>query len=469
MRAAVIHILNFCGIQEIEIELGKQITELRGTNGVGKSSVLRALQALTGQRLDNEVPLAQLRRDGEKEARVGLLLSDGREFSRRWSPGGETELEGLGADRKPIKSPKAALREVLDSLVNPIAFLTATPDKRAGWLIEAAPLTVTSEELAEAVGNPDKGAYRHLQQVHALVAIERLSKEVSDARTQANVVIRDRTAALKQLEAQLPPDATGAEDWDGEVKRATDALGRAETALLNADRTAAGMLRDLSHAAEVKFRTAKAELVTDAEQRIAKIREQLAADIELARQEWDLTVSDGKADAERIVAQTKPKLQAARDQAQEALANARARRDAHVRAAGTRALITQLREEIDRAGGQYRACGKSLENLSNKKLGLLDRMPVQGLEIRLDGQIYRNGVLFDLLNDAQQVEVAIEIAQQRAGKCGLICVDGMEKLAPAKYKEFKRQAAASGLQFVIARPSDDPELRIITDEEALAS
>lgn len=467
MRVASIFIDHFCGLEELEFEPGAALTEIRGTNGVGKSSVIRALQALVGERLDVQVPLGKLTYKGAAEAQVGIVLSNGQRFARKWQDGATT-LEGFDAAGKALKSPKAALREVLDTLCNPVDFLLAEGSKRTSWLIEAAPITLTSEELAAAVGNPDRAAYRHLQSVHALVAIERLHDSTYKARHETNVAADQRLKTIEQLRGSLPPETAEGRDWDSVCQEQEGRLARAEMLLIEADRTAAKLLSDLERETEAGYRTEEAELKADAERRIAAIREQLAGDLREARSRADETIRAAREAKDRVLAEQKPALQAERDDAQAALSEARARRDEVKRAAGTRTLVADMEKEA--AGLQAKSAGltRGLENLKALKLKLLDRMPVPGLEIGADGQLYREGVPFDLLNEAQQVRVAIEIAEARAGKCGLICVDGLEKLAPSVYAEFKRQALESGLQYIITRNSDDAELVIKTDAEAAA-
>jgi ABC-type branched-subunit amino acid transport system substrate-binding protein len=73
-----------------------------------------------------------------------------------------------------------------------------------------------------------------------------------------------------------------------------------------------------------------------------------------------------------------------------------------------------------------------------------------------DGEVFRNGIPFDRLNTAQQIEIAVEVAKLRAGRLGVICVDGMEALDPERYGEFSRQVIASGLQVFVTRATEGP-------------
>jgi recombinational DNA repair ATPase RecF len=55
----------------------------------------------------------------------------------------------------------------------------------------------------------------------------------------------------------------------------------------------------------------------------------------------------------------------------------------------------------------------------------------------------------------------VEVAKLRAGRLGVICVDGMEALDPERYAEFGRQVLASGLQVFVTR-ADAGEFQVRT-------
>ncbi|MNE63998.1 hypothetical protein D3C80_1593820 [compost metagenome] len=91
-------------------------------------------------------------------------------------------------------------------------------------------------------------------------------------------------------------------------------------------------------------------------------------------------------------------------------------------------------------------------------------MPIPGLEVR-DGEVFRNGITFDRLNTAQQVDIAVEIAKLRAGELGVICVDGIEALNSQAFDEFRERALQSGLQLFVSRVSDE-EFTVKTSTQA---
>jgi hypothetical protein len=84
---------------------------------------------------------------------------------------------------------------------------------------------------------------------------------------------------------------------------------------------------------------------------------------------------------------------------------------------------------------------------------LLASLPIPGLAV-IDGEIYRNGVVFDRLNTAQKVEIAVEIAKLRAGDLSVICVDGIELMDTNHFNEFRKQSLESGMQMFVTRVAD---------------
>jgi len=85
---------------------------------------------------------------------------------------------------------------------------------------------------------------------------------------------------------------------------------------------------------------------------------------------------------------------------------------------------------------------------------LLSGLPIPGLEVR-EGEIFRDGVPFDRLNTAAQVEIAVEVAKLRAADLGVVCVDRIECLDSTTLEAFKQSALESGLQLFITRVSDE--------------
>jgi exonuclease SbcC len=122
------------------------------------------------------------------------------------------------------------------------------------------------------------------------------------------------------------------------------------------------------------------------------------------------------------------------------------------------ALLNQFVIEKQEMAAKSESLTEQLNILENIKSQMLAKLPIDGLEI-IDGQIYRHGVIFDRLNTAQQMDIAIEVAKLRAGEIGVVCVDGLERFDNDTYELFKNKMMESNLQLFVTKV-DNGELEI---------
>ena len=138
-------------------------------------------------------------------------------------------------------------------------------------------------------------------------------------------------------------------------------------------------------------------------------------------------------------------------------------REASGRRKQTLDTIEALRVELGALQEEAARQTKALTDIEAYKAELLSGLPIPGVEV-IDGEIYREGVQFDRLNTAQQVDIAVEIAKLRAADLGIVCVDRIECLDAASLEEFRRRALESGLQLFVTRVSDS-EFNIDTADQ----
>lgn len=127
------------------------------------------------------------------------------------------------------------------------------------------------------------------------------------------------------------------------------------------------------------------------------------------------------------------------------------------------ATIEQMEDELADLKEDAEKQNQAIAAIDAYKLKLLANMPIPGLEI-VDGELYRDGIHFDRLNTAQQVQVAVELAKLRAGPLGIVCVDCLELLDSATFEAFREQSIASGLQLFVSRVTDE-EFSVQTTSE----
>lgn len=440
MRISHLRISNILGIDELEFDAG-QFNEVSGPNGAGKTSVLEAVRAALGQGHD-----ATLLRKGAEQGEVVLVLDDGTAIRRRVKAGAsDTQVK---RDGKLMTKPGATIASLIDALaVNPVDFLRATKKDRARVLLEAMPIQVDAQRLAAITGLEINAEGRH-----GLDVIEAARAAVYEARTTTNRAAKDREATIGQLQAGMPAAPAGVDGDEDQLRNQLQA---------EVDKIAAENQRITNKLAGV---------VAEASAKKQAIADKLAADILALREAASQATEAVEAEAARVrglADATRAKANAASEAAQrplrDAIAAICANRDAAAKRRVSLETIATMEAEVQALREQADKQTAALGSIDNYKAELLARLPIPGVEVR-DGEITRDGVAFDRLNTAQQVQIAVEVAKLRAGSLPVVCVDGIELLNTPSYEEFRRQAMASGLQMFVSRVTDDAEMSISVSE-----
>lgn len=431
MNISHIRISNILGITELELS-PQGFTQISGPNGVGKTSVLEAIKAVLNQGHD-----ATLLRQGADKGEVVLVLDDGTELSKTVTAA--TSTTAVRRDGKKVARPAEAIRALTDALsVNPVEFLLAKPKERARVLLEAMPLEADTDHLSEISGLPVKAA----PGIHALHVIDQVRQQVFDARTGTNRAVREKEATIKQLEAAVPPAPGGVEGDEAELTEKLAEVARTRDGTL--DRIS-NKLNGIRADAAARIQALK----IDAQAKIDAIRAELQAAID-AKNAATAT-QEQRAAAARETANNTYHQAAAPLNAQ--LTTIRSDREAAGRRKQTLETIEVLRTELGELQAEAQRQTKALDGIDAYKVELLSALPIPGLEV-IDGDIFRDGVPFDRLNTAQQVEVAVEVAKLRAADLGVVCVDRIECLDSNTLAAFRESALASGLQLFVTRVSD---------------
>lgn len=421
MQIAHIRISNILGIDELELS-PKGFTQISGPNGAGKTSVLEAIKSATGSGQD-----ATLLRKGAEKGEVVLVLDDGLEVTKTVTANGATTT--VKRDGKKQPRPAETVKALVDSLsVNPVTFLLAEKKDRVKALLEAMPLEADTKVLSEIAGFKVEAK----PGMHALHVIQAVYTQVYDERTGTNRAIREKANTISQLEAAVPPPPAGAEGDEDEL------LATLSAATDTRDHTLERIANKLD-----KLRLEKDE-------KIQEIRRRAQAEIDAVSEEF--------AENERKAATAREKAHTAFSEAttpiNAQLSVIRNDREAAGRRKQTLETIENLKVELDKLKEDAEAQTKALTDIERHKSDLLSQLPINGLEVK-DGEILRNGIPFDRLNTAQQVEIAVEIAKLRAADLGVICVDRIECLDSETLKAFKDSALASGLQLFVTKVTDD--------------
>lgn len=449
LQISHLKISNILGIDELEFS-PEGFNEIRGKNGKGKTSVLEAIKAATGQGHD-----ATLLRLGATEGEVVLVLDNGAEIKKR-----VTDLRSTTSvtdpDGKKVTKPAEFMKSLVDSLsVNPVAFLTAQPKDRVKVLLEAMPIEIDVERLESFSGMPpiDDGS------IHGLAIIDEIRARVYADRTGTNRAVKEKDATINQLQLAMPDVPGGAEGNEDELRTTVEEATAAKDAELTRVRTKLDGIKTKNQTdidairseAQTKIDAVRAET----QRQIDEIKAKGIAEVEVintastaaveAIQTAERTMETNAATQREKTIQKHADTVGPINQTLEAI---RTNRTAHAKREQALETIKLLEQELEDLKLDAANQTKALEDIDAYKLELLDALPIPGVEIR-DGEIYRGGVVFDRLNTAQQVEIAVEIAKLRTGDLGICCVDRLECLDPDAFAAFREQVLESGLQLFV--------------------
>jgi len=446
--AKKLEIESILGVEKLVIEPGA-VTIIEGRNASGKTSILEAARALLRGGHD-----PSLLRQGAEEGRIRLTLADGTVFLKRVTKE-RSSLEVTEPQKGKISRAQAYVDSQVDELgIDPLAIVMCPASKRAEYLAEAMPIRVDAQVLELIVGR--KLTARELEgNALDLVAAER--QRLYDERTGTNRVMKEKKATVSQLRETLPPaEKVPADPADLRMKKTELEEAWAEeleTAKMNR-LGQTGIIKD-------ELAAANDEEGKQEEAVIAKIRHEAEARIEQLRTLGRKRASEREERARKLQAEAyeaeKSEAEAAGRKYQgpvaelaEKITKAEALAKEYQRAEKTREIIASSEKDAARAETQAKALSHAIDELDILKTSLLEKLPIKGLEIR-EGMVFVDGIPFERVNLARQIDVAIKVAQLRAGGIGLIVVDNAEHIDPEAFPAFEAAAAAAGLQFLVAR------------------
>lgn len=427
-----VSIRNILGIEHLEFSPTGQLTEITGSNGQGKTSVLEAIRSVAGG------SDATLLRKGAEKGEVVLVLDDGTELTNKVTASKSTKE--VRRDGKKIAAPAEAIKKLVDMLsVNPVEFLTARKQDRVQVLLESMPIDLDIEKLAQLAGRP----VRPQPGMHPLALIDFVRQQVYEDRTGTNRAVKEKDATINQLELSVPEVPAGISVNEDELRAQIDAAREKRDEEYTRIDTKLQGLRTQNQTAIDSIRT--------------KLQQEIDALKAAAQTEVD-TLNATLADNERKAGIVRDKAAVTFDNLaaplRETLAVISANRNTFAKRAQTLEMVEKMKTEHADLQADAAKQTKAIEDIDRYKAVLVNNLPIKGLEV-VGGEVVRDGIVFDRLNTAQQVDIAIEIAKLRAGELAIACVDNFEMLDPEAFAEFRERAAESNLQLFVTRVSGE--------------
>ena len=435
MNIQKIKIANLLGIEDLEFEPGR-FTLIEGKNGSGKTSILESIKHALNGGHD-----AKLLRNGTEKGEIVLILDDGVQLMKTITPN-KSDIKLIDKDGNRINKPQTYIDKLIDMLsVNPVQFLTADKKNRVNYLLEAIPMKLTKEHLEKSL-NGMSGKVQDDLSGHALEVIGRIYKQFYDERTGLNRALKEKTSTMSQLKESLSVTGISKEELSSNIKALENKKGEMESKKSLFVEQAVNIRINKLDEEEGWFQEA-----------INKLREEHEDNKRVILEQFETQKSEIQSKFDERYLPLLNELSTLKEQQKQLASQEK-----------THELIGQFSSECTNLKTESEKLSQALTNLDNLKNSLLKDLPVKGLEIR-DGEIYCQDIVFDKLNTAEQVKIAVEVAKLRANELGIICVDGIERLDKETFSEFKLKAIESGLQMIVTRVGDS-ELNIKTEAVA---
>jgi hypothetical protein len=425
MQVTKVILENIKGIAYRELSLkDRAITVLKGANAEGKTSLLDGIRSIFAGGSD-----PSLVRQGAKVGKVVMELSDGTIIKKAQSAKG-AQLSVTTANGETVKSPQAFVDSLATSFAfDPLAFLRAPKKERAAYLMKTMPLKFSGGELhALKMGKVDvAGPLRSLiapDAVLDLAGFEKLKLSVYEKRRAANAAVKELESTVVNLRRSLPAEAMSG-DHD------------LETALQMARTDLAGMIRQ-------------------ADDDIADVRRDAEAAREAARKQLDTALAEIKAEEDRVVEEIHGEGRKVVQPLQQRIGELEGMLKRIGQIEALKKHLAEQQERMAARSDEADALDRALTAMDALKKSRTDNLPIPGLELREDGEVYRDGIPFDHLNQAMQYFMSFAIASLSMGELPLVIGDELEHLDQSQRKEFFDAVTTAGWQYVGAEVTEGP-------------
>lgn len=467
LKVKRIHLKDVYGIDEIEVEPG-QITEIEGWNGAGKSSLINSIGAIFGK--TNVSKIQNIHGNGKPKIAVVLESDDVCLDVSKTSSGltVKKRIDGSAAMEK-LASPQGVLKRLFDGqMANPMKFLTADKKERVTLMLEAMTLPYSFEILCEQIGLQPTFFSDVPGGIHPLVEIGLRRANIFKTREGVNRDAKSSEAAAQEIRMKIPakpPVVEGLAKMESDLKNVRDnytkvcadsenkrdaALASESDKLKREESEAAALckaeaekieqwqkseIEKLNAATEKQIDSAKKAYLKSKEAAIsahAKKQEKINYTYETEREENDSLKSEISTLVTDIAVLREKEKTVAADSA-------------------LRQQVAEHEDKAETLKDESVMYTRALNALDDYKAEMCANLPIDGLEI-LDGNIFIDGVEWDMLNTATQLLTAFRVAKLRCeeNELKIMWIDGAESLDAKSLDMLKELLVENDIQGFIA-------------------
>lgn len=443
MQINRIQIKNFLSISNVELIPGK-VNQIVGGNNVGKTTILKAIQAGLEGCTDGSVV-----KHGEEAAELVIELDEMTVRRRIKSDGSGSVSITNNKDKSKLARPQ----EVLDELVNSNAFNPLDlldPKRRTEALLKCIPITVGEEELKKALTSLSPIDVPPLDyKQHGLKVAESAHRYFYQRRHEAGKIAKEKRATYEIKEKELPVPTPDEVLPDRSELRSL--IDEAETSLQGErDKYSLHKERQTQLAALEKQRADNLERGTRLEEQIRAAQEALEK-VQDAAIKFDTYIEDHKKKIE-LVKPDQAIIEASQKKKSDAQAilTKIAEKEAENQ---KRDHVASVRAEAEKAEEFHAALNRTVEYLNTSfKEELMSKadLPVPNLTYS-EGSFFLEGSSIDNLSSSKSVRLAVAIARKLAGPTKIICIDGAELLDAESYEALRTEIENDGFTYFITK------------------
>jgi len=437
MRITYLSIKDYLGIKFFQTDKLGKLNLITGKNGIGKSTIVKAIQAGLGS-VSGVMP--KMIRSGEDEAEIIIKLDNDMTVRRRLT-GTANQVKVTTGDAV-MSKPNTFLAGLIGPCTfNPVELYNAKPGERRQMILSAMKVVLTADDVEESLSDIPDYAIKFTDydfSKHGLVVLEEIQKDVYEERSRVNRDVSRLQAVLETAKRDLPAVDPQYEGFDYDV------------AMKN-HKAAMQLVRD-NEELKAEIRRKQTEHAAN-----SGLMGQIKAQIVELKGRLDYISNQQVAlDAEVIDLQNKvDEFQPPDIEGMEATLKGY---QGYIKASSARDGLKAKEGELEGAKKQQAALDAAYKVLKNelpRSIMAKAQMPVDGLEVEGD-DILINGVSIDTLSTSEKIRLAVRIARflSSEAKLKVILVDGFEALDPEARQAFIEESEGDDFEYFVTQVTD---------------
>lgn len=474
MKISKIKIKNLFGISEYEAD-GSSV-EVKGKNGVGKTSVIDAIKYALTNKSDREYIV----RTGSQEGEIIIETDTGLSINRK-ARTSQADYKSIKQNGKEVGSPETFLKDIFTSLqLNPVEFMSMDKKQQNAIILDMIEYDWDLSKIKEWFGEIP-GWVNYEQNILAVLNdIQSENGDYYKARRDIQRDMRNKKAFIEEIAAEIP-SGYDVDYWEnaniGDIYRDIEriqndnqTIERAKALVENKNNKVRKFQADKEitiSAIEKELSNKKERLNNDIaslEKQIAVYRKELESidsekqnRIELAEEKYRADVMQFEtecAEYEQYVDMEPTDTSELQENAKN-IENMKKHINEYKR-------MQSLQNEVEEMSADASDLTDKIEKARTLPGEILEKstIPINGLTV-VDGIPLINGLPVSNLSEGEKLDLCIDVALQKPNGLQIILIDGVEKLATELREQLYKKCKDKGLQFIATRTTDDDDLTVV--------